>query len=51
MSSSQAVYKQDSSYIWPSDYSLLPLAVMVSYKASIKEAFFFLLRKKNLDFR
>ena len=51
MSSLQAIYKQDWSYIWPSDYSALPLAVMVSYKAPIKEDFFFLLRKKNLDFR
>lgn len=52
MSSLQAGHKQDTSYIWPLGYSLLPLAVMVSYKALVKEEKknFFLLRRKNLDF-
>lgn len=52
MSSLQAGHKQDTSYIWPLGYSLLPLAVMVSYKALVKEEKknFFSLKEKEPGF-
>ena len=50
MSSFQPVHKQDTSCIWSPGYSSLPVAVMVSYKALVKEAIFFSLKRKEPGF-